>query len=150
MFLWLALACDTSSEALSLHCTLDTPVFSPAEAAPGDTVVATTAPLTEVWDTTVQVGTDAASVVAVDRNECSACDTCRETVGCTSCDECTDCAEDCATCVQTVSFTVPAVAVGATTVTITNIHGATAEGRLVVVESSADTGDTGDTADTAD
>lgn len=150
MWFLLALGCSTSSEAISLHCTLDTPSFSPSAAAPGDTVVATTHPLTELWDTTVHLGATPAEVVALSRGGeeelCASCDACREAAGCTACDSCFTCNDECATCVETVSFVVPAVAEGTATVTITNVHGSTAEGRLTVVAPGTDTGDTGDTA----
>ena len=148
MFLWLVLACTTTSSSLSLTCDLSTPVLAPAAAAPGETVVATTGPLTESWDTTVSVGSVAASGVVVARQECDACDECVSAAECNVCLECDDCIADCATCVETVTFTVPDAALGATTVTITNLHAASAPVAFVVVEPGSDTGDTGDTADT--
>lgn len=144
MFWLLVLACTTTSSTVSPHCALDKPVLAPSEAAPGATVVATTGPLTTVYDTQVSVGTASAAVLDVDRSTCDACDTCREAAGCTSCDECTACADDCATCVQTVSFVVPDVAPGATPVTVTNIHAVSPAGTLTVT-AATDTG--GDSAE---
>lgn len=146
MWWMMLLACTTESDPLSLHCTLDTPSFAPATAAPGDTVVATTRPLTELWDTTVHVAGTPAEVVALSRGGeealCDACDSCREDAGCTACDACLTCTEACSTCVETVSFVVPSVALGAAAVTVTNVHGSTSAGRLTVVGETADTGDT--------
>lgn len=152
MFLWMVLACTTTSSSLSLTCDLSAPAFAPPEAAPGETVVATTGPLTETWDTTVSVGSTPATGVVVARQDCDACDECVSAAECNVCLECDDCIADCATCVETVSFTVPDVALGATTVTITNLHASSAPVAFVVVEAGADTGegtDTGDTGDTA-
>ncbi len=152
MFLWLVLACTTTSSSLSLTCDLSTPVFTPAEAAPGATVVAATGPLTESWDTTVSVGSTPATGVVVARQDCDACDECFSAAECNVCGECDDCIADCATCVETVSFTVPDVALGSTSVTITNLHAASAPTAFVVVEAdtggdtASDTGDTGDSA----
>jgi hypothetical protein len=140
MFWLLVLACTTTSSAVSAHCALDKPVLVPTEAAPGSTVVATTGPLTTVYDTQVSVGTTAAAVVDVDRSTCDACDACREAAACTSCDACSDCATDCANCVQTVSFVVPDVAPGAAPVTITNIHAVSPTATLTVTP-AADTGE---------
>ncbi|GDX80093.1 hypothetical protein LBMAG42_19040 [Deltaproteobacteria bacterium] len=150
MFLWLVLGCTTTSSSLSLTCDLAAPALSPTEAAVGETVVAITGPLTESWDTTVSVGSTPASGVVVTRQDCDACDECVAAAECNVCLECDECITDCAACVETVSFVVPEVALGATTVTITNLHAASAPVAFTVVEAAADTGtDTGDTGDTA-
>jgi len=138
--LWLLLlGCSTDSSSLSLLCELRKPVLAPAEARPGETVVATTGPLTAAFDTAVSVGGTAAKVTALDRTTCDECDTCRDAADCSSCDECTSCATECSTCVETVSFTVPDLAPGATTVTVTNLHAASRAAALTV-SAAADTG----------
>ncbi|MSQ02988.1 MAG: hypothetical protein EXR71_14055 [Myxococcales bacterium] len=145
MMVFLILACSTSTELVSLHCELPAPLFAPASGASGTEVVATTGPLTELWDTSVRVGSTAATVSAVTRATCDECDSCRASAECTSCDACTDCIVDCSACVETVTFVVPDVAVGPAAVTISNIHGSSA--RVDFQVSEADTADTGDSGD---
>jgi hypothetical protein len=101
--------------------------------------------MTESWDTTVGVGSVAATGVSVDRAECDACDTCREEQECNVCGTCTACADDCASCVESVSFVVPDLAPGTYGVVVTNLHAASVAVDLTVT--SPDTGgtDTGDT-----
>ncbi len=148
MVFLLILACSTSSELVSLHCELPAPLLTPGAGAPGTEVVAIIGPMTELWDTSVRVGSTAAHVNAVTRATCDECDSCRASAECTSCDACTDCTVDCLACIETVTFVVPDVAVGAAAVTISNIHGTSA--RVDFGVSEADTaGDTGDTGDTA-
>ena len=151
MYLWLVLACTTTSSSLSLTCDLTTPGLSPAEAAPGETVVATTGPLTESWDTTVFVGSTPATGVVVTRQDCDACDECVNAAECNVCGECNECVSDCSTCIETVTFTVPEGALGATTVTPTNLHASSSPVAFGVGEPApGDSGDTADSEDTGD
>jgi len=140
MLFFLALACTVSSSSTVLHCDLTGPALSPSESAPGSTVVAVGRPMTEVWDTTVRVGSTDATVSSVDRTDCDACDTCREAAECNVCGTCTECAADCATCVESASFVVPELAPGSYPVVVTNLHAASSAVTLVVTP--ADTGDT--------
>ncbi len=147
MVFFLILACSTSSELVSLHCELPAALLTPPSGAPGTEVVATTGPLTELWDTSVRMGSTAAVVTDVTRATCDECDSCRAAAECTSCDACPDCIIDCTPCVETVTFVVPDVAIGTAAVTITNIHGASARSEFAVSEAdtAGDTGDSGDT-----
>lgn len=141
------------------------------EAAPGDTVVLAGGPQTRAFDTRVEVGGLPAEVVAVERSsECSACETCRVEAECLTCGYCAgegladarriECFGDpfeateglCGACVESVSFIVPALPPGPTTVMVLNANGASEPYPLVVTAAeplppTADTGvSTGDTA----
>ena len=144
MVLWMIFACTTTTSSVSLTCDLSAPVLVPASAPTGATVVATTGPLTESWDTSVAVGGVAASQVVVGREGCEECDSCREAAVCNVCGECADCATDCSTCVETVSFVVPDVPAGSTTLTITNLHAASAPVAFAVLGREGDRGEAED------
>ena len=146
---FLFIACETEATGYSLNCDMPAPALAPADGAPGATIIATGNAYTEVHDTVVTVGGEAASVLDVERADCDACDECRVNAGCTSCDDCDDCASDCLTCVETVSFAVPDLPTGAYPVTVTNLHGQSANAAFAVTAAPVtdDTGDTGDTGD---
>lgn len=121
--LLLLVACESTTVTTEATCTLDGVSLAPTSAAPGDLVVATTRPLTEVWDTAVTVGAARAELVELDRATCDECDDCRVTEECSSCETCETCEDACAACVETVSFLVPDVAEGEWSVEIVNRHG---------------------------
>jgi hypothetical protein len=144
------LACTSDELETTSGCTLDAPVAAPASGAPGDEVVLTSAPLTEVWDTLVTVGGTRATVLDLTRDGCDDCDTCVDDAECTVCDvECVDCTETCATCVETVTIVVPDLPAGDHAVQVVNRHGTSELGTLTVL-AGADTGDTDTGADTGD
>lgn len=138
-------ACETDSTGYSLQCDLAAPALAPAEAAPGESIVATGNAFTEVYDTVVTVGGEAATIIDLERADCVECDECQVSAGCTACDDCDACATECLPCVETLTFSVPTVPVGWHPVTLTNLHGQSAASSLLVTEGSGDTGDTGDT-----
>lgn len=117
--------CQTSSIPEFAQCTLAGDL-SPAEAAPGDAVVATGGEYSVVYDTVVTVGGVPAEVIDVVRDNCALCDACRLAVedSCDPCGLCVQCETTCDLCVQTVSFAVPDLAEGPTDVVITNGYGA--------------------------
>lgn len=144
MVLWMIFACTTTTSSVSQTCDLSTPVLTPASALPGATVVASTGPLTESWDTSVAFVGAAASQVVVGRDACEDCDSCRAAAVCNVCGECADCAIECSTCIETVSFAVPDVPAGSTTLTITNLHAASSPVAFTVLEGGADSGEAED------
>lgn len=143
LFLLLLAACDVVFGTSVPTCTLDTPVATPAEAASGETVTLRMHPLTESYDTVVTVGSVRAANVVVTRAECDACDTCRTANACTACGTCTACEEDCASCVETVAFTVPDVEASTYELRVTNAHGTSGAGAIVVRASDSGSADSG-------
>lgn len=127
------LACATTTTTPARTCSLDTPTLVPSSAMPGDQVVVTAQPLTEVWDTAVTVGSARAELVEVDRSTCDDCDDCRDTGGCSTCDDCEPCDVACDTCVQSLTFVVPDLAAGEWPVEIVNRHGRSERVLLTVV-----------------
>lgn len=136
MLLALFLACDTTTVYIAPTCTLDAPVVEPAKAAPGDEVRLSTRALTETWDTTVLFGSTVAPVIRVDRDSCADCDSCLVDTGVSGCLPCTPscdaCAETCATCEESVVVTVPDLAPGTYAVVLTNVHGTSQTGSIVI------------------
>ena len=143
-FLALLLAgCATTEVTVPPTCALDAPVLTDAATPllPGTSVTARTAPLTTLADTVVTAGSERAEVEAVTRQDCEACDTCREDNACTPCGtECAACADVCgsapsdgsAACVETVRFVVPSLAPGGYELVVRNGVGVSATGDLVV------------------
>ncbi|MBM4393682.1 MAG: hypothetical protein FJ090_21360 [Deltaproteobacteria bacterium] len=138
----LGMGCEDDAETYTLHCDLGTPVLNPATAAPGQSVAAAARALTTVQDTVVRVGATEATVSEVQRPGCDDCDQCRTKSECTRCDDCDACAADCAECVESAVFAVPMLADGSYGVTITNVHGQSPVGTLLVARNAGD--DTGD------
>lgn len=136
MFLLLFVACDTTSLSSGPTCALGVPTLTPASAAPGEQVVLTVEPLTDVWDTAITVGSARATIVDLDRSTCDDCDDCRDTGGCSVCESCDDCAEPCAGCVETVTITVPDIAPGEWPVEVINRHGRSERVTLTVTEAA--------------
>ncbi len=107
-------------------------------------MTAEASPLTQVYDTVVNFEGTRATVVEVLREDCAACDLCLEAAECLACEACSPCVEQCEPCLQTVTFLVPDLAPGPTTLVITNRFGSSpALPFTVAEEQSADTGDTG-------
>lgn len=153
-------------------CELELSTEAP-EAAPGDTVVLTGGPQTRAYDTRVEVGGIPAEVVEVTRStECSSCDDCRVEAECLACGYCAgeileetrraQCFGDpfagtggvCGDCVETVSFVMPELPPGPTTVVVLNANGASEPQAFVVRATeptvpTAETGLAGPTGDTA-
>jgi hypothetical protein len=139
MWWFLALACVGGSVDTLPVCAPEAPVPTPAVAAPGDSVLLATEPLTEVFDTVVTVGAARAEVLAVDRSSCGDCDTCRAEALCSDCGACESCDTACDTCAPTVEIVVPSLPDGSYPVTVVNTHGTSAVGTLTIA-SGTDSG----------
>jgi len=140
-------------------CTVDV-TLDRALGAPGDTITGTGTPFTDVQDTLVLVGGATATISEVDRSEdCYACDTCRLDAACAPCGLCSgilldaserlDCFGDplasppitgaCNTCTQSMSFVVPDLPPGPTTVFVLNRNGQSDSIRFTVLPAPAAT-----------
>lgn len=138
----LFVSCTTTTTTRLPACTIPAPRVEPAKAAPGDIVSLYTDALTADWDTVVSIGSVRATVLGVQRDNCSDCDECLDPsdtadTGHADCNACTyscdSCAEVCATCVQYVRITVPDLAAGSWPVVIQNVHGASETGTIEIV-----------------
>jgi len=137
--LLLLLGCLPSTISSFPTCDVDLVSVSPAAATVGEAVTLTATPLTEDWDTAIRVGGIEAPVLGVEREGCSACDSCRSTEACSCTEDCDTCDALCAEeCVETVTFTVPDLTPGEYDIVLFNAHGGSAPLSLVVVD-----GDTG-------
>ncbi len=135
LFVALLLGC-TETETLTFDQCEVQASLQPAEALPGDEVVLTGGPFTEPYDTVVQVDGVDGEVLMVERTDCERCDDCLVDWDCGPCMSCEhDCDDLCADCVETTSFTVPEVEVGARWVVLTNRYGSTPSMALEVLES---------------
>ena len=132
--------------------------------APGDVVVLSGGPQTTHFDTRIEVGGIPAAVLDVVRNsDCETCEECRIEAGCVVCGTCLgteiddpttreSCFGDpfddaspgaCGRCEESVSFVVPALAPGPTTVVVINAHGASAPFPFEIVGGDTGQSDTG-------
>lgn len=118
--------------------------LSTDEGLPGEVVSVTGSPFTETYDTVATVGSVRATVLEVNREDCLFCDACHLVEECLECEECPACDEACAECVETLSFVVPEIPPGRTSVVLTNRFGSSPAIRFRVGgEEPADTADTG-------
>lgn len=145
--LGVAAGCTTSTSYIADRCDIGLGALSPAEAAPGASVVVTAGPLTRSWDTTVLLGGVSAQVVDLERSGCDSCDLCRNQADCNACDDCDDCDALCAVeCVESLTFVVPELPAGSYSLQLVNGHGSSAGLSFTVLAPlPADTGapDTG-------
>jgi hypothetical protein len=93
------------------------------EASTGDLLLATGGPVSQDWDTVVQVGGRIADIVESER--CDACLSCRTDAVCLACGTCSDCEDICAECTPSIQFRVPEIPAGSTNVVILNGYGGT-------------------------
>lgn len=144
LFLWLVLACTTSTTTIPYDptCTVAIAVEGDNAVRPGDVVTLIGTPFTRAPDTAIRLDGAAAAVTEVVREGCDECDTC-EAATCLPCTSCPDCDAVCTACVERVRFVVPAVAVGDRPVVLVNAYGASDPAFLLVYP--ADTDDTDDT-----
>lgn len=131
--------CATSTTTSSGRCELDLEL-SPARGRPGEEITASGGPFTaNPYDQLVRVGGVTATVIDARRDDCDTCDTCREDAGCTACGRCTACTSVCDTCTSTVTFLVPDLPAGPTTVRIVDGFGTSEPAPFTVRRRSDDT-----------
>ena len=152
-----AASCATGGADEFDTCTVDL-AFERERGAPGDEIVVTGDPLTYLRDTIVVVGGVTAEIRDLTRSDaCTDCDSCREEAGCAQCGLCagvpldgdrrTECFGDpyastdglCGECVQTLTFVVPDVAPGPTTVVVLNGTGQSNAAPFEVLAATATT-----------
>jgi hypothetical protein len=126
-------ACAVETTTSNVTCDL---IVSPppVETTAGETYTITGRPFTVLLDTSIRLNDTFAEVLAVERSECTLCDTCRAEVGCTACESCTECETSCETCEQIIDFVVPDVDPGTYTLFVRNGFGMSESERLTVDE----------------
>ncbi|MCP4807179.1 MAG: hypothetical protein GY913_26200 [Proteobacteria bacterium] len=143
MFL-LLLACTETTTTTLPTCSVELVTATPESALPGDEVVLAASPVTVDYDTALSLAGARAEIVSVDRTGCDSCDTCLTDAECGTCaTDCDACDALCdATCVETITFIVPDVESGVTTIELFNTHGGSNRLSFEVLGTS-DSGDTG-------
>ena len=149
LLILLVSGCDYEDVFLFSSCDVEATI-TPASGVPGDEVLATGGPFTEVYDTTVNFDGVYGEVTSVNRLDCEFCDSCREDVGCLACGPCEPCEAACETCAESMIIVVPKVEAGVSTVTITNGFGTTKglEFNIVGETTTTETGSTTTTGST--
>ncbi|MED5372389.1 MAG: hypothetical protein VX899_15320 [Myxococcota bacterium] len=139
------LACDTSSTTTVYTCRISLESLEPTQALVGESVTLSASPLSELSDSALYMGGQAAEITALERSDCDTCDTCMEDAECDPCiDDCDACSEECSTCVETLSFQVPELAAGQYPIQFFNKYGASDRPLQLSVLAQSDTGDTGE------
>lgn len=134
--------CPTATTTEFHQCELDFQL-SLAEGPPQTVVRAVGARLTQPYDTVVQFDGTNATVLDIERVDCSACDACVleavDAEACDPCGTCTECDSFCASCVETVSFEVPDIEEGPARVVILNRFGQSGPEPFFVTAGAGDT-----------
>ncbi len=141
------MGCDDVTTTVAQRCDVFLYSLTPTSGQAGTPVVAAAQPLTETWDTVVNVDGAQAKIDAISRTDCGECDSCRAEQRCDSCDTCDACDDVCRdVCIQTVQFTVPDLPAGVHSVSMINQHGHSTSLPFTITE-APDTGasDTGPT-----
>lgn len=142
----LLLACSQITTTTVGTCTVEVTDLSPAEAPPGETVVLTGSPMTQLYDTLVTVNGQQATLSELSRTNCESCDACRTTNACLACGDCDNCDQLCnEDCTETISFVVPEVTTGTHPVQLINAYGVSQPTTLNVHNSNTDTSSPSDT-----
>ena len=115
-------ACETTTSDTLTNCEV-TISLDAEHGLPGDEVTALGAPLSTTYDSLVSFNGTTAEVVDVIRDDCTLCDTCREEAACAPCGTCLPCLAQCDLCEESISFIVPNLPTGNTTVTLVNAFG---------------------------
>lgn len=158
------LAACGGTDALDIYevCAIDV-TLEPTSGAPGTEISVVGTPLTEVRDTRLLVGGVRATVTSVVRESCDTCDICRVYSSCPPCGICLGLGTgleqagldrvqcfgdpladppvigDCAACVETMTFVVPDVTAGPTSVLIMNRNGQSEAVAFEVLPGATDT-----------
>jgi len=111
---------ETATELETCSLTVEQPEM---EYASGETVLVAGTPFTSVLDTSVRFNGIDAKVIAVERNDCTLCESCRASAGCSACNACDACVTSCETCVETTEFTIPDLETGKYSVVFRNQYG---------------------------
>ncbi|MBN2801142.1 MAG: hypothetical protein JXX28_18530 [Deltaproteobacteria bacterium] len=117
--------CDTTEPYSFIQCEVEL-ILEATEGAPGAEITLSGGPLSDRMDTSVLVDGHPAEVLAIEREDCDACDTCLQEESCGACEPCLPCEEACAPCAQTGRFAVPDLPAGAVPLVLTNRFGSSA------------------------
>ncbi|GEM_PF-949060 len=135
-------SCTDSTITTEQRCEVTLTELVPDSGSVGDAIALTADPLTDTFDTALYVGGVRAEVSSVTREGCDDCDDCVEEAACNVCGDCDACDLLCEQeCLEIVTFVVPEVGAGSTTVQLFNNHG----GSTILPFTVLGTGDTGDT-----
>ena len=130
---------ETTTELETCDLTIDHPE---TEFVAGDSVLITGTPFTTVLDTSVRFSGVDADVVAVNRTDCTLCESCRVSAGCSACDTCVACVTSCEPCEETTQLTIPDLEAGKYTVVFRNQYGQSIPSQWTILQPS-DNFDTG-------
>ena len=130
------LGCETTEVSTSTRCIIDVPAITNTLYF-GQPATIQAYPLTEKWDTLVELNGTEAEVTAVTKDECEECEECRDINACTDCDYCSACTESCQLCEHSVTIIVPMEIATEPQLVITNAHG-TSDPQTVFIEDVSD------------
>lgn len=116
-------ACETTEVSTATRCDIEIESISPEILIAGESATIVAYPLTETWDSLVELNGVEADVSALNKDNCEACEECRITYECTECGYCSDCQDSCLECTHSLDVIVPQDISGQVQVVIFNAHG---------------------------
>ena len=122
LFCFTLTACETTTSDTLTTCEVAISL-DVEHGLPGDEVTAVGTPLSTTYDSIISFDGSAAEILDVSREDCALCDTCREENACAPCGACIPCLAQCNLCDESISFVIPQVPTGDTTVTLINAFG---------------------------
>lgn len=99
-------SCTTDEASVDVRCEIQ--VDSVTENAENENSITISAfPMTEIFDTHVQINQSVVSVLDINKENCTECDSCRENSGCTDCAYCVSCEPICQDCEHFLTVDIP-------------------------------------------
>lgn len=103
---WMMMSCTTEEGSVDVRCEIQVdPIIDMVERNAELTIDAH--PMTDLFDTHVQINQTPISATGINKSTCSECDLCREENGCTDCAYCATCADTCSDCRHTLTVEIP-------------------------------------------
>lgn len=106
LFGWTTYGCTTEETSVDVRCEIQVAPITET-ATLGEYITISAFPMTEVFDSHVQINQSVVEVSAIDKKNCAECETCRDNAGCTDCAYCADCDTTCQTCEHSMTLAIP-------------------------------------------
>lgn len=133
LLLWAFFACDSTESYRFEQCELEVEPLT-TEVSSGEALSLRGGPMSDAVDTAARLDGALVPVLAVERMECEACDTCLENEGCHACEPCLSCVAACEPCLERVDIKIPELETGEYSLILLNRYGASAPVTLTVRE----------------
>ena len=106
MLMLVFMSCTTESTSVNVRCNIQVEPIE-ANAIRGSMLTVNAYPLTDTFDTHIQINQTTVDASTIEKETCSDCDACRSEYGCTDCAYCPACEVTCDECQHLLTFTIP-------------------------------------------